>query len=522
MSAIITDTFRRSNTQAFVNDVTSGTTNKYYVGIGRSDRWDANEDTSYPIPNSTGGYSDSLEVLNNIEALQQLTGTGADNTAKIAIPNVALIAGQKYKTYNSHDSSCFLPDVANGLLPCYGLRSGIDSLSYLYMCVSKFSDATTLAAIPNDTSVYDIQLMGTAGNSTASYWVLVQVITSPPTDQFLIVRTTALTSSTTPTLATVKSGAGGAVTGLHVVNGGRYATDAVLTGYLYYSDDTTGSVTPSTVVPITTANITTTTQSGYKTITAVTLPNIGTWQKGVTEGSVRIISTTSTTILASDYPAIIAPIVAPINGYGYNPFTVMPSWYASLEATLTGNISGDSLFNSYRQISVIKNPTVNGSPSGGTSTLNGLKYLTITSTTGTPAQDLIEGALLCQTTAGSGGTAANNLNGRLKVVGIVDTWDSTNSKLYYHQNYWTGFGELDITTTLVVSVGSMDSKGVITLSAGNTTATYSNNTAEKLDNAEIKDDSVTYSRGEVLFVENRKKITRSSTQTEKIKIIIQF
>lgn len=534
MSAIITDTFRRSNTQAFVNDVTSGSTNKYYVGIGRSDRWDANEDTSYPIPNSTGGYSDSLEVLNNVEALQQLTGTGNDNTAKIAIPNVALITGQKYKTYNSHDSSCFLPDVVNNILPCYGLKSVSDTLSYLYMCVAKYSDATTLAAIPNDTSAYDIQLMGTAGTVTASYWVLVQVITSPPTDQFLIVRTTALTSGTTPTLATVKNGSGGsggsggAVTGLHVVNGGRYATDAVLTGYLYLSDDSTGGVTPATVVTIPTANITATIQSGYKTITAVTLPNMGTWQKGVTKGSVRIVSTTSTAILASDYPAVITPIVAPLNGYGYNPFNVMPSWYASLEATLTGNISGDSLYNSYRQISVIKNPTVNGSPSGGTSTLNGLKYLTITSTTGNPNTDLIEGALLCQTTAGSGGSAADNLNGRLKVVGIVDTWDTTSppggtiGKLYYHQNYWTGFGELDITTTLVVSVGSMDSKGVITLGSTTTTATYSNNTAALLDNAEIKDDSVTYSRGDVLFVENRKKITRSSTQTEKIKIIIQF
>jgi len=516
MSAIITDTFRRSNTKAFVDDITSGSTNKYYVGIGRSDRWDANEDTSYPIPNSTGGYSDSLEVLNNVEALQRL-GTEIDNTAKIAIPNVALITGQKYKTYNSHDSSCFLPDVVNGLLPCYGLKSVNDTLSYLYMCVSKFSDATTLASIPNDTSVYDIQLIGTAGTSTASYWVLVQVITSPPTDQFLIVRTTALTSGTTPSLTTVKSGAGGAVTGLHVVNGGRYATDAVLTGYLYYSDDSTGGVTPATVVAIPTGNITTTTQSVYKTITAVTLPNIGTWQKGVTKGSVRIISTTSTAILAGDYPAIIAPIVAPLNGYGYNPFNVMPSWYASLEATLTGNISGDSLYNSYRQISVIKNPTA---VLAAQSTYNALKYLTITSTTGNPTIELAEGALLCQTTAGSGVSAADNLNGRLKVVGIVDTWDSANNKLYYHQNYWTGFGELDITTTLVVSVGSMDSKGVITL--GTTTATYSNNTAALLDNAEIKDDSVTYSRGDVLFVENRKKITRSSTQTEKIKIIIQF
>ena len=72
MSAIITDTFRRSNAKTFVDDIVSGPTNKYFIGIGRSDPWDAYEDTSYLIPSSTGGYSDSLEVLNNLQALQKL------------------------------------------------------------------------------------------------------------------------------------------------------------------------------------------------------------------------------------------------------------------------------------------------------------------------------------------------------------------------------------------------------------------------------------------------------------------
>ena len=107
------------------------------------------------------------------------------------------------------------------------------------------------------------------------------------------------------------------------------------------------------------------------------------------------------------------------------------------------------------------------------------------------------------------------------MVGVVDKYvaDGANSKLYYHQNYWSGFSELSVSNKNV-TVGSMTASGTITL--GNTTVSYANGTAVLLDNAEITDSATTFSRGDVLFVENRKKITRGTTQTENIKIIIQF
>lgn len=507
MSAIITDTFRRSNAKTFVDDIVNvSSANKYFIGIGRSDPWDAYEDTSYPIPSSTGGYSDSLEVLNNLQALQKL-GSTAD-TAKIVIPNVALTIGAKYKTYNSHDSSCFLPDSVNDLLPCYGLRVVSSNSSFLYMCVGKDAATTTLAVAPTGTS-YDIEGVGT-GAGNVSHWVLVQEITSLSSDLFVEIRTTALTGGTA---ATVKSGSGGALTGLHVINGGRYPVTATLTGYLYLSDDTTANL-GDTVTAIPTVNITTSISSGYKVITGVSLPVAQSTYKGITKGSVRIISPGA--VGAGDYPAIVAPIVAPSSGFGYNPFDVMPSWFASLQATLSA-IGNDTFYNSYRQISVIKNP--NGVT--GQTTYNALKYLSGVSVTTGDAANLVEGALLCQTRSGAGGTAADNFSGRITVVGVVDKYvaDGANSKLYYHQNYWSGFSELSLNPKNV-TVGSMTASGTITL--GNTTVSYANGTAVLLDNAEITDSATTFSRGDVLFVENRKKITRGITQTENIKIIIQF
>jgi len=519
MSAIITDTFRRANAKAFVEDIRTGATNKYYIGIGKSDAYDVYEDTTYPIPAATGGYTDSLEVLNNLNTLKRITGTGSDDTAKLAIPNVALVSGKKYKTYDSHDSSCFLPDTANNILPCYGVRTVSESSSFLYMCVAKTAITTTLGTLPTDTSAYTIATVASTDSTGTSYWVLVQEIVSPASDSFIIVRDSVLTSGTTPTAATVKSAAGGAVVGLHVITGGKYAADAVLTGYLYLSDDTTGGVTPTHVVAIPTGNITTVTTGASKTITAVALPNLGTWQYGATKGNVRIVSTTATAVDALDYPAIISPIIAPLNGFGYLPSTVMPTWFASLETTLNGNIDGDSLLNSYRQISVVKNPT--GASGAGPATYNASKYLTTAGVSG-DAGLLVEGALLCQTiayTSGATGAAGDNLNGRLKVVGVVDKYDSGANKLYYHQNYSTGFNELALGST-TVAVGTITPKGVITLTG--TVVTYSNSSVGALDNAEIKDDPTTYSRGEVLFVENRKRITRSDAQSEKVKIIIQF
>ena len=73
MSAIITENFRRNNTRLFLNDISIPTIGKYYLGIGKQDRWsDSEEDLGFVTPDAVGTRADELEVLNNLSTLVSL------------------------------------------------------------------------------------------------------------------------------------------------------------------------------------------------------------------------------------------------------------------------------------------------------------------------------------------------------------------------------------------------------------------------------------------------------------------
>jgi hypothetical protein len=468
MSAIITENFRRNNTRLFLNDISAQTNGKYYLGIGKQDRWDNDEENiTFTPPVAVGTQADASEVLNNLStlvSLNALTGVGR------VIPAVAWKTGNTYQAYSSYNSAPFYP--SGNLQPCYVTISGA-----IFLCLKAGSSTSTVQPTVQSSKYAPFTL------SDGYIWALVQE--APGTQ---IIRNNTFTDiSTTKLTGTEETNSitqcGGLVTGFTIVNGG--------TGYT-----TTGS-TPSVLKLRVNDGFTSTDRSTTSVTLDYTVDSNGAidsvsfpagWP--AYSGSNAAIGALFASIefTGSGSGAKIVPTIAPPKGFAYDPSTVMPSWFAGISISLDDSISGDNFYSRYRQISIVKNPTVaSGQESAGT--LNALKYINFPDTTDVASLSVDTNSSVLKNAAG-------------EVIGYADKLITTTGakKLYFHQNLSSGYRELP-------------SSGSIEVGSGSTEYAY-----ESINNGEFINDG----NAEVLFTENRSFITRASGQTEDLILIIQF
>ena len=106
-------------------------------------------------------------------------------------------------------------------------------------------------------------------------------------------------------------------------------------------------------------------------------------------------------------------------------------------------------------------------------------------------------------------------------VGRVVEWDATNKILYYQQERFTNYGVNAASNTVLFSGAN-----AITGADSSATGTPSSTSSETVDsiafssgyaNPEMHPDS-----GDIIYIENRRPISRASDQTEDVKIIVEF
>ena len=184
----------------------------------------------------------------------------------------------------------------------------------------------------------------------------------------------------------------------------------------------------------------------------------------------------------------------------------MPTWFVGINVDFEGlETDSDALALKFRQVSLLKN-FVRTADSGDTSagTLDALKSITLH----TPASSfptLTAGQILYQQTSG-----AKFYYDHHKVVSGTTT-------LFYHQNSDGEINQIDPVANNSYGIGTalngnQVSAGVA--SPGVIAPEYQSRVASGDDTGEFN--------GEVIFHENRKAFTRSSTQTEEVKLIIQL
>jgi len=200
----------------------------------------------------------------------------------------------------------------------------------------------------------------------------------------------------------------------------------------------------------------------------------------------------------------IKAIIDPAGGHGTDDIAELGGHFVMLQSKLEPADSDVVQVNDFRRVGIVKNPK--------DSATNNVATLATARTTK---------AILMA----AGGTGTFQIDEKITQAstganGTVVEWDATNRILYYVQEKYTNYG-LDANQNLTAFSGVNAVTGANS-SAVHTPANTSGTTngvvfASGYANSELSKDT-----GEIIYVENRRAISRASDQTEDIKVVVEF
>ena len=498
MPAIITNKFRMNNAEQFEESFSEATPTVYYLGIGRAQEFgtltrpDARtEFEGTELLPTTPGDSVMNEFKNydDLLAAKKITGSNVS----FVVPRRNWTTGTTYDIYR-HDYEEFITgSTSTRQTANSGATVLFDSTFYVmtgarnvYKCLDNNNNSASTDE-PTGTST-------TVITTSDSYkWKYMYTLSASDQANFLSTDFMGVTTDSTVSAAAVDGSldivkiktAGSSYT----VSGG--ATSGTITAVPIRGDGTGGV-----------ASVTLT--SGA--ITAVTITTRG---SGYTFGYIRnadILAATNAGGAGSG--AELDVIIPPKGGHGFNAVEELGGFFVMLNTSLEGTESTNSgdftAANDFRKIVLIKDPQNAAGSAASAATLRGTYAIRINSSP-TP------GTFTADEEINQASTGA---------VGKVVEWDATNRILYYVQTRHNDAGA-DANGNVTAFSGTNVITGQSSSATGTPEATTStvNNVSftSGYSAPELKHDT-----GEILYVENRTKITRATDQTENIKLIIEF
>ena len=536
MAAIITSNFRTLNGRHFKEQIEGSSV---YVGIGKSDVWSlTTSDTTDTTPFTP---ADNLDQIG--EARANLIGLKKIVPADIAhvVPRHTWTSGNSYYAWDSDDASIF--DKAFYI---------VTSEFKVYKCIkagggaSSIQPTQTLTDPTAESDGYTWKYMYTISVADAEKFLTnsYMPVKTVPLSASATVAATSATASITLTETVPGITVGMTVTGTNI--GSSKTVSAINGSVLTLSGAPSGSVAASTILTFafaadadaeavlseadyaqylnqkasrdssTAAGIerieVTAGGTGYTSNTnvAATITGDGTGATVTTTSGITVSSgaVTGVTIAnkGTNYrvadivisggagsDATARAVIAPKAGHGVDPVSELGGFFIALNTKLDGNDGGDlTVGNDFRQITLINEPkdySSNGPLAGLIATSDTLKatsYLDFNSSA-TVANYTVDELIVGQT---SGAQAY-----------IVEK-DTSNGYLRYHQNSKTGYK-------------AFADGEVVTGQSSNQADTLESSTA-------VGNPEVDRASGEILFLENRNPISRTTTQIEDIKVIIEF
>jgi len=532
MAAIITSNFRTVNASHFKEQIEGSSV---YVAIGKSDVWSlTTSDTTDTTPFVPADNLDQLgEARANLVAMKKIVPADIAHV----VPRHTWTSGSSYFAWDSDDASIFdkafyvvtaefkvykcikAGGGASSIQPTQTLTAPTaesDGYTWKYMYTISVADAEkflTNSYMP----VKTVSLSATAIVAVSSTTVtIILTETVPGISVGMTVTGTGVGSSKTVSaingsVLTLSGAPASAVSGiLTFAYAADSAAEAVLSeaDYAQYlnqkasrdsataagierievTDGGTGySAATNVAVAVTGdgtgATVTTTsgiTVAGNK-VTAITIANKGT--------NYRVVDLVISGGAGSD--ATARAVISPKAGHGVDPVSELGGFFVALNTKLDGNDGGDiTVGNDFRQITLFNEPRAyNATPLAGLietrDTVKATSYLDFNSSA-TVANYTVDELIV-----GAGGAQA-----------YVVEKDTSNGFLRYHQNSKTGYkafvnGEV---------VTGQTSSQADTLETSNA----------------VGNPEVDRASGEILFLENRNPISRTATQIEDIKVIIEF
>jgi len=498
MPAIITNKFRLNNAEQFEESFSETAATNYYLGIGRAQefgtltrpdgRTDYEGTETAPV---TPGDSVLNEYKNYDDLLAAKKISGSD--VSFVIPRRNWTSGTVYDIYR-HDYEEFVTgSTSTRVTSDSGATTLFDSTFYVltsdrnvYKCLDNNGGGTSTDQ-PSGTSTSVIT------TSDDYKWKYMYTLSAAQQANFLSTDFMAVASDSNVQSAAIP----GALDVIKIKTAGS--------GYTVSGGATSGTITAVPIRGDGTGGVCSITLTSGA-ITAVTVTTRGT---GYTSGYIRnadIITATNAGGTGSGTELDV--IIPPIGGHGANAIEELGGFFVmlntSLEGTESSNTGDFTAANDFRKITLIKNPNNASGTTATATTLRGTYAVKINSspTPGTFTAD----EEINQSTTGA--------------VGKVVEWDSVNGILYYIQTRHNDAGA-DSNGNITVFSGA----NVITGQSSGATGTP-DATTQTVNNVSFTSGyaapELQHDSGEILYVENRTKITRATDQTENIKLIIEF
>ena len=498
MSAIITEKFRQHNATQFYESFTEASKNTYYLFIGKS--------TAYTTATTTGSDSSPptpADAVGETEyyAWDSMLGAKSIGSADVtyALPRRNWTNGTIYDMYKHNISSASTSTS--------GASNLYDSTFYfltsdnrVYKVLDNNAGAAYSGSEPTSESTSSFALGG---------YVLKYIYSVTSAEAAKYLTTDYMPVSTDSTVSAAATD--GQIESL-VVTAGSGQTNGTYYAAVY-GDGASQGTSSGAIVRITISGGAIA-SFGLTAGTDTTIHSAG---SGYTYGTVNLGSgyTFSDTGLSSASAiggtgGAIEVMISPKNGHGYDAVVELGGHYVMSATTLTQAENDDlTIANDFRQVGIMVDPTTYGTTTVATDSTSRQTFVVkMSSSSGTFDAD----EKISQASTGS--------------IGKVVEWDSTRSLLYFQQERFGNFGTNSTTGdntafsgANLITGGTSGATG--TPSSTTETVTLANSNTVSLTtgyaNPELQPDS-----GSIIYLENRKPISRSSDQTEDIKVIIEF
>tara|TARA_B100000963_G_C22621473_1_gene670169 strand:- start:901 stop:2487 length:1587 start_codon:yes stop_codon:yes gene_type:complete len=528
MTAIVTTPFRVVNAQNFKEDVASSSV---YVAIGKSDVWsNSTSDTTDTTPFTP------LDNIDNVAgAYQQMIGMKKVTAGEVShvVNRHTWTSGRSYVAWDSDDATIY--DKAFYI---------ITSEFKVYKCIIAGAGASTIEPVHINTEP--------TSESDGYRWKYMYTVTVTDAEKFLTNSFMPVNTLGYPTTATVNGATSSSTSAtLAAANAnikvGQLVTGGGISGSVTVANISGTTLTLSSAQSLTdggtltfgrfantdvnfanqTAQINSlghakaggierfeVTNAGqdYSSAPTVTITGDGTGAQATAimagSGSSQTVASIQVDDKGTDYNiadvtisggggslATARAVIAPPNGHGTDPISELGAFFVAINTQLSGSEGGDlTVGQDFRQISLIKNPQNFASDVvASATTLRARRALVLN-----PSAS-VAGFAVDQVISGSTSGA------KAYLVEI----DTSNKVLYYYQNEKTGFGNFVSGDTIT---GTLPNGGSATLKTSDPFGTIANGYGP-----EVKRNS-----GQLIFLENRDPINRSSSQIEDIKLIVEF
>ena len=488
MAAIITEKFRQHNAEQFFESFSEASASTYYLFIGKSS----------PFSVSTSGGDDNSPPTPNDDVVLEQHKWDSMLAAKLISSSDVVYCAPRRNWTNSTTYDMYEHDISVSNPTSSGATNLWDSTFYFMTTEYKVYkvldnnggtaysgvEPTTTSAIPFELGGYTLQYMYTLSVSNI--------------DKFLTSDFIPVVTDSTISAAAVN----GSIDTVRITAGSGY-TD----GTYYTAIDGDGS---SGIVEIVVSGGAIQPQGSSGT-------NVFAAGTGYTFATVDLTDTysdnalTLSSSIGAGTGGSVTPIISPRGGHGFNAVEELGAHYVMMNTKLEQAEGDDvTVANDFREVGIVKDPFNFGTTTVSSASTRRQSYAI--KMAAAPSTDYIIDEKITQSTTGA--------------VGRVVEWDATNNILYYVQERFANFGinaagnyvafsganTVTGATSLAAAIPSSTASENVTLTGG-TVLTFTTGYA----NPELEPDS-----GHILYVENRRPISRASDQTEDIKIVVEF